>query len=688
MWPTTPRRWWKPPSPSPTSPSSTTRLSAVENVKSQIEEAKNANPVDEKLVDSLEKDLDTAESVAANHKQQLDEVTHKAAPMFQDESEEDDERADAAEEFKQVRDEMASSSSVAAALILPGYTKATFDDEAQATFKKVVASIVETVDATITAEDIVITSVEDVTARRRLLQQTGVTVSFVVYTDDNLDEIGAALNDQDLTTLTRDFKTAGLENLSGDVSVAVPAEKQVVQSPEDKKSSEERQLEKERADAAAEFKKMRGGEDVDAKPDETKEQKDVEKAQSKVKEAEEQLEVAKEKVSALETSLTAAQEQLENAPTAEEKTKIHAQIDALQSELVTAENDVQKTSQAVEEAEAWAVAAEEYSKALSEVAEIKNQLADAKTQCGDDSDEEAQAASCAKVASLHDGLTVATVKVTEKKANADITKSAVVETSDEVSEKEAPSMTSLAKPPPLGRRLLSISPSWRRKRRWSRRRSPPRANAGDAELVARVEKELETVIKAVAEATVAEREAKQHVDDVAAGKTAAKHAQELSEAKEDVIEAKTVLEDAKRDVDDLQKQLEEAEASGDQTLVESLEVSVEQAERTVKSAEQTVADAEDNLEQVEEVHRVVVSQANRDAFTAEKQLITAQASVHGAEDKLAAAEEELEVLQEKIKETEASGDADTLAELKEKLSEAKTDVSKYELESRRRTPCS
>ena len=220
---------------------------AVENVKSQIEEAKNADPVDEKLVDSLEKDLDTAESVAANHKQQLDEVTHKAGPMFHDESEEDDERADAAKEFKQVRDEMASSSSVAESVILPGYTKATFDDEAQATFKKVVASIVDTVDATITAEDIVITSVEDVTARRRLLQQTGVTVSFVVYTDANLDEIGTALNDQDLTTLTRDFKTAGLENLSGDVSVAVPAEKQVAQSPEDKKSSEERQLEKERA---------------------------------------------------------------------------------------------------------------------------------------------------------------------------------------------------------------------------------------------------------------------------------------------------------------------------------------------------------------------------------------------------------------------------------------------------------
>ena len=216
---------------------------AVENVKSQIEEAKNADPVDEKLVDSLEKDLDTADSVAANHKQELDEVTHKAGPMFHDESEEDDERADAAKEFKQVRDEMASSSSVAESVILPGYTKATFDDEAQATFKKVVASIVDTVDATITAEDIVITSVEDVTARRRLLQQTGVTVSFVVHTDANLDEIGTALNDQDLTTLTRDF--AGLENLSGDVSVAVPAEKQVAQSPEDKKSSEERQLEKE-----------------------------------------------------------------------------------------------------------------------------------------------------------------------------------------------------------------------------------------------------------------------------------------------------------------------------------------------------------------------------------------------------------------------------------------------------------
>ena len=35
MWPTTPRRWWKPPSPSPTSPSSTTRLSTPSRTSSR-----------------------------------------------------------------------------------------------------------------------------------------------------------------------------------------------------------------------------------------------------------------------------------------------------------------------------------------------------------------------------------------------------------------------------------------------------------------------------------------------------------------------------------------------------------------------------------------------------------------------------------------------------------------------------
>ena len=350
---------------------------AVENIKAKIEEAKNADPVDEELVRSLENDLTTAESVAANHKQDLDEILHKAGPMFQDKSDRDEERADAAEEFKQVRDEVASSSSVTAALTLPGYTKATFDGETRVIFKKVIATVVETVDATITVDDIVIASVEDVAARRRLLQQTAATVSFVVYSDGNLDEIVIALNDQDLTTLTRDFKTAGLENLSGDVSVAVPAEKQVAQSPEDKKSSEERQLEKERADAAAEFKKMRGVKTSTRSLTRQRSRRMSRRLSPRSRRRRSSSRWRRRRFRRRDIPHRCAGAARER-PTAEEKTKIHAQIETLRGELVTAENDVQKTSQAVEEAEAWAVAAEEYSEALSEVAEIKNQLADAR----------------------------------------------------------------------------------------------------------------------------------------------------------------------------------------------------------------------------------------------------------------------------------------------------------------------
>ena len=655
-------------------------VDAVENIKTQIEEAKNADPVDEELVRSLENDLTTAESVAANHKEDLDEVLHKAGPVFQDKSEQNDERADAAKEFKQVRDEVATSSSVTQALTLPGYTKATFDDEAQVIFKKVIATVVETVDATITVEDIVIASVEDVTARRRLLQQTAATVSFVVYSDVNLDDIVVALNGMDLTMLTRKFAIAGLENLSGDVSVAAPAKKQVAESPEDKKSAEQLLLEKERADAAAEFKRMREGGDAVAEPTQTKDQKDVEAAQSKVKEAEEQLALAKKQVSALESSLTAAQERLENASTVEEKAKIQAQIDVIQNKLVTAESDVQKASQAVEDTKAWAVAAEEYSKALTEVAKIKNQLADAKSQCSDDSDKEAQAAACAQVASLHDELTAATVEVAEKKTTADITKSAVVETGEQVADKNGDADDESREATAAWEKAsfdLSVA---EKKAEEVKDKLAAARDAGDTALVVRLEAELEAAIKAVAEATVAEHDAQQLVNDIAAGKTAAKHAEELSEAKDEVIKAQTVLEDAKEHLDDLKKQLEEAEASGDQTLVDSIKETIEQAERTVKSAEQAVADAEDNLELVKEEHRRVVSQANRDEFTAEKRLIMAQASVHEAEDKLTDAKEAVEELQKKIKEAEASGDADTLAELKEQLSEAKADVSKCELE--------
>ena len=112
------------------------------------------------------------------------------------------------------------------------------------------------------------------------------------------------------------------------------------------------------------------------------------------------------------------------------------------------------------------------------------------------------------MASLHDGLTVATVKVTEKKANADITKSAVVETSDEVAEKEdavdAESREATAAWEKASFDLSVVE----KKAEVVEEKIAAARDAGDAELVARVEKELETVIKAVAEATVAEREAK------------------------------------------------------------------------------------------------------------------------------------------------------------------------------------
>ena len=153
----------------------------VDSLEDQLEEAKNADPVDEALVQRLTEELEAAKEALAEAEVTLQTVTA-------DDSDDTDSYDTAAMEFKIARESDTGAEYLEETVVLTGsgYTAKTFDDAKIAVFKKVVASLLLPADADITAADFVVETITDFVDELPALGQTeNRTESRVVLPDDD-----------------------------------------------------------------------------------------------------------------------------------------------------------------------------------------------------------------------------------------------------------------------------------------------------------------------------------------------------------------------------------------------------------------------------------------------------------------------------------------------------------------------
>ena len=164
--------------------------------------------------------------------------------------------------------------------------------------------------------------------------------------------------------------------------------------------------------------------------------------------------------------------------------------------------------------------------------------------------------------------------------------------------------------------------------------------------------------------------AKELVDKIAAGETAASEAKKLEEAKDAVADAEKAVEDAQAVVDDLKRRLEEALNADpvDQELVDSLR-------EQLKVAEAELVTAKENLEAAEALVRALESDvdpehekhlefdAHKDEWNEEaheKAMAEYDAAVDNAKAVMDAAQAKVDEIKAKLEAMQAACDDDSL----------------------------
>ena len=666
-------------------------LDAVEDLKRQLEEARNADPVDEELIKRLEEQLAAAEAHALTTQIALDNARdhHENGGVT---NMDDQERQWAEEEFKNARREGGQSSYVAITHRLWGYTTVTFNEELKSTFKHVVANIVQTVDKTVTTESITISSVTDVAVelrKRALLSDDEevipkIDVAYEIYTDEDLTPVVDLLNSIDLRQFKTELIEAGLVDLI-EVTVTTVASEQQADVPGFDLTDEERAAAAEREAAAAEFRAARdaarGAETApDVEPESEGPKTEAQKAAdaaaetvagvaSRVADAEKALADAEARVKEIEEALERAREELASCTDPESCAAAQAKIDALTAQLVAAQTEVEKAKQTLEDTKAWHAAAEELADAAAAVADLKIKIAIAEACANDDSDKEKQAACIAELAALKKQLEEAEQRLEDAQKAVDEAKAEVEdafggeESNDQDDElakateawEQAEFELNEAK-----KFLESIKTQLEECRI---------ENGADSDHCADLEQQLEDALRAVAEAQIKVDLAKELVDKIAAGETAASEAKKLEEAKDAVADAEKAVEDAQAVVDDLKRRLEEALNADpvDQDLVDSLR-------EQLKVAEAELVTAKENLEAAEALVRALESDvdpehekhlefdAHKDEWNEEaheKAMAEYDAAVDNAKAVMDAAQAKVDEIKAKLEAMQAACDDDS-----------------------------
>ena len=663
-------------------------LDAVEDLKRQLEEARNADPVDEELIKRLEEQLAAAEAHALTTQIALDNARdhHENGGVT---NMDDQERQWAEEEFKNARREGGQSSYVAITHRLWGYTTVTFNEELKSTFKHVVANIVQTVDKTVTTESITISSVTDVAVelrKRALLSDDEevvpkIDVAYEIYTDEDLTPVVDLLNSIDLRQFKTELIEAGLVDLI-EVTVTTVASEQLADVPGFDLTDEERAAAAEREAAAAEFRAARaarGAENATDVGSETRPRRRPRRLRTppprpsrvrpRVADAEKALADAEARVKEIEEALERAREELASCTDPESCAAAQAKIDALTAQLVAAQTEVEKAKQTLEDTKAWHAAAEELADAAAAVADLKIKIAIAEACANDDSDKEKQAACIAELAALKKQLEEAEQRLEDAQKAVDEAKAEVEEAfggeesndqDDELAKateawEQAEFELNEAK-----KFLESIKTQLEECRI---------ENGADSDHCADLEQQLEDALRAVAEAQIKVDLAKELVDKIAAGETAASEAKKLEEAKDAVADAEKAVEDAQAVVDDLKRRLEEALNADpvDQELVDSLR-------EQLKVAEAELVTAKENLEAAEALVRALESDvdpehekhlefdAHKDEWNEEaheKAMAEYDAAVDNAKAVMDAAQAKVDEIKAKLEAMQAACDDDS-----------------------------
>jgi len=180
-------------------------IKIVDVVTKQLEDAKTQDPVDDELVETLEKQLADAEEAATEA-----EITRASITTGGDDTKDDEkELENAAAEFELDRAESKGAQYVEQTVILTGYDLGSFTADAKAVFKQVVAVTVQPADPDITVDDVVIADVVTYTdesaslgSKRAFTSKIDVTAA--VNACDESGWVGAecVMNDWDVSAIT------------------------------------------------------------------------------------------------------------------------------------------------------------------------------------------------------------------------------------------------------------------------------------------------------------------------------------------------------------------------------------------------------------------------------------------------------------------------------------------------------
>ena len=248
---------------------------SVASITDALEEAKNADPVDEELVATLTEQLATAEEEVLEAEIILAKVSDEAGitdATFES-AISDEDIAEAAAEFAESAAADNASMYVEEEVILTGYSIDTFTDEVQAEFVKVVAAIVDQVDAAVVEDDVVVEEVTEYAANAaaRGDSESGATATkpikatFAVYTDQP-QAVKTLLRSIDIDAFMHAMQDAGLVDLT-DAEVVVEAH--VVDADAEDLLTDAETRSAEEAEAAEEFAARRAEDYAAAAANET-----------------------------------------------------------------------------------------------------------------------------------------------------------------------------------------------------------------------------------------------------------------------------------------------------------------------------------------------------------------------------------------------------------------------------------
>jgi hypothetical protein len=355
-------------------------------------------------------------------------------------------------------------------------------------------------------------------------------------------------------------------------------------------------------------------------------------------------------------ALAAAQEALASATTPEEIAAAQAAVEAATATLAEATEALETAQAVAADTAVWAEAAEAHAEAVAHVADLQTQIAIAQAAAADASDPAAQAAAKQLLITLEQALIEAEAAVEATSEAMAEAKQIVIDTYVTAAEPDASSEAAEAMNAwEAAAAELAAADAFVEE---VKKQLEEAHRSGDAEAIASLTLQLEKAIEAQATAKVAEEDAKELVDEIAAGVTAAERAAEVAEAEAAVDEAKEELLAAKAAVSDIAAKIAEAKAAGDTALVAQLEEQLKIKQAAVVAAEEAVEAAEKVVVSIQTSHAADIAQSIADEYRAtssefdqaehEKTMAKLQSVVEDAADAVEVAKKNMDDLQARI----------------------------------------